>query len=69
MKLWIVEARMGEGRWLACSWSYVVRMGSSNYYEAHKYKREIYNYLHKHFPAYWRKKYFRVREYIPKETL
>lgn len=61
-RLWIVEARLKNGEWIPCSWP-DVRMGSNNYYEAHKYKRESYNHLHKFYPAYWRKKHFRVREY------
>jgi len=62
-RLWIVEAMFQDGTWEIC-WFGTKQFASTNFYNAHKIKRKQYERLRSVGP--WKKKNFRVREYLRK---
>ena len=65
-RLWVVECQHYDGSWDICDFTDFA-FAFTNYYNAHKVKREIQIYLHREGSNSWTKKRFRVREYMRKE--
>lgn len=61
-RLWIVQAQFNDGTWAICDFG-LGKFASTNFYEAHKIKREQQMYLQTHGNRKWFKKCFRVVEY------
>ena len=64
-RLWVVECLAIYGRqkeWNVCDFADRPCV-STNYYNAHAYKRIIQEYLQKHGNKHWYKNRFRVTEY------
>jgi hypothetical protein len=63
-KLWVVECQY-DRKWGICNFT-TYQFAFTNYYNAHRVKREIQKHLHEVGSKLWTKKRFRVREYIQK---
>jgi len=66
-RLWVIECQFSDGEWVICDFA-GKQFAYTNYYEAHKMKREIQPFLFRTGSDHWTKNKFRVVEYIPREV-
>lgn len=66
-RLWIVEAQFKDGSWGIASFT-GERWVSTNYYQAHRFKRAIQQLTKMQGSKYWSNKRFRVVEYSRAQT-
>lgn len=62
-KLYVVEANFSNGEWGICNFANKMEYCSTNYFAAHKLKRELQKYLQAHGNKKWYKRCFRVTKY------
>lgn len=65
-RLWVIEAKFRDGVWGICDFASGSGEGFAftNFYDAHKAKRNKQKYLQEHGSKTWYKKCFRVVEYV-----
>lgn len=66
-KLWVVELYYKDKTWSIASVSEDIQFADSNFYEAHKLKQAIQQYLSECHVWWTYPKHFRVRKYVPEE--
>jgi len=62
-RLWVIECQFGDDEWANCDFAQK-QFAYTNYYDAHKIKREIQRFLFRTGSDCWTKNRFRVVEYI-----
>lgn len=62
-RLWVIECQFGIGQWEICDFA-EKQFAYTNYYDAHKIKREIQAFLFRNGSEHWTKNKFKVVEYV-----
>ena len=66
-RLWVIECQFISGGWDICDFARK-QFAYTNYYDAHRIKKEIQGFLFRTGSDHWIKNKFRVVEYIRKEV-
>jgi len=65
-RLWVIECKFSSGGWTICDFA-EKQFAYTNYYDAHRIKKEIQGFLFRTGSNHWTKNKFRVVEYTPKK--